>query len=118
MVDMPPSERLRAAKRAEACSAIGGPVGRFQLWEGHVWLIGLRRCGADVPLEDIYPEMTGPALATWLTGRFRVMFDRTSCLGDGWVKPVYRTIEHLVIDQGRVVDTQTETADLAGCSGH
>lgn len=116
-VEIPRNERLRAAARAESCSALGGPVGRFQLWEDHVWLVGLYRCGGDMPLEEIYPEMEGPTLASWLTGRFTARFDRGSCGGDGWLKPVFFTTHHLVIEQGRVVSVETETLDPANCAG-
>lgn len=114
-VELPRTERLIAAKRAERCSAIGGPVGRFQLWDNHVWLIGLRRCGdARMPLEEIYPEMTGPTPANWLNGRFTAKLDRL-CLKEGGVVPVFRTVHQLEIEQGRVVDMQTQTHDGSEC---
>ena len=42
-VPLPPSEGLRAMKRAEfpGCSAIGGPVGMFELRDRKLWLTGL-----------------------------------------------------------------------------
>lgn len=114
-VDLPRTERLQAARRAESCSAIGGPVGRFELRGDQVWLTGLRRCGDEhVPLAVIYPELPDPAPADWLTGRFSARLDRL-CTKEGGVTPVFRTVHDLVIENGRVVEMQTETHDGSEC---
>ena len=71
-VELPKSEILRAAKRSERCSAIGGPVGRFELIGEQVWLVGLLRCGGELPLSYAYPEMPDRVPATWLSGKYFV----------------------------------------------
>lgn len=119
-VDLPRTERLRAAKRAQACSAIGGPVGQFELRDEEVWLVGLRVCGGEMPLDEIYPEMTGPTPATWLNGRFRVDLDRL-CFKWASTMPVFGTTKHFDIKQGKVVRVETETRDATECqppAGH
>jgi len=112
-VDLPRTERLIAAKRAQRCSAIGGPVGRFQLWEDRIWLIGLYRCGGDMQLDEIYPEMEGPTLASWLNGQFSVRLE-LMCFTEG-AMPVFRTTHSFVVEHGEVVETQTETHDGSDC---
>lgn len=69
---LPKTDSLAAAKRAESCSAIGGPVGRFELVDEQIWLIGLLRCGGEMPLSYVYPDMPDRILATWLNGTYFV----------------------------------------------
>lgn len=119
-VDLPRTERLIAARRAQLCSAIGGPVGRFELRGEEVWLAGLRVCGGEMPLDEIYPEMTGPTPATWLNGRFRIDLDFL-CRKWGSTMPVFGTTKHFDIEQGKVVRAETETRDDTECqppAGH
>ena len=72
-VELPKSERLTAAKRAESCSAIGGPVGRFELVGERLWLVGLLRCGGEeLPLSHVYPEAPDRVAATWISGTYFV----------------------------------------------
>lgn len=72
-IKLPETQRLRDAKRAQRCTAVGGPVGRFRLEGDKLFLVGLRQCSGDVPLHDIYPDLTDPAPASWLNGTFHVL---------------------------------------------
>lgn len=112
-VELPRTEKLIAAKRAERCSAIGGPVGRFRLADDKIWLVGLRRCGADMPLSEIYPELANPAVATWLSGVFFVGLDQI-CVGPQR-KRQYRIFLRLEIEKGVVTKMQREERDEAIC---
>lgn len=69
---LPPSTALAEARLAQQCSAIGGPVGRFALVDGRLWLEGLATCGGPLPLQQIYPELGERVLADWLDGEATV----------------------------------------------
>ena len=85
---LPPSDRLIAMRRAEVgCSAIGGPVGKFKLESGKLWLTGLHKCGGDVYLSEVYPDFKSATLANWLTGTFTAQIGLL-CY-DKHVKPIY-----------------------------
>jgi hypothetical protein len=71
-IELPKSERLREVRRAQQCSAIGGPVGKFRIEDKQLWLDALRTCGEEMPLDAIYPDMHGPVVASWLSGNFRI----------------------------------------------
>jgi len=72
---LPRTQRLIAARIAQRCNAPGGPVGRYRLAEGRIWLIGLRSCGADLPVREIYPEFDDPTPALWLNGVLLARWD-------------------------------------------
>ena len=105
---------MLTARRAENCSAIGGPVGRFRLAEGKVWLDGLYRCRGDIPLEEIYPEFDKPALATWLNGVFYAKND-SMCFVAGFGY-VYRSTFRFVIENGVVTSLQRQENDEEMCN--
>lgn len=74
-LDLPPSEALFALKRAERCSAIGGPVGSYRYQDDKLWLVELRRCSGAIPLNQVFPDLESPALAVWLSGDFTARLD-------------------------------------------
>ena len=113
-VDLPRTEKLIAARRQENCSAIGGPVGRFRIADGKVWLVGLRRCGGDMPLKEIFPELGNPAFAKWLNGAFRAEVNHM-CLSPFSFGSLYRTTFRLEIKDGVVTDMQRQENDEADC---
>lgn len=114
-IDLPKTERLVEARRAEECSALGGPVGRFQLEDNKIWLVGLRRCRGDVPLHDIYPELDNPSQATWLNG---VLFAKIApmCITQHGER-LYRTTLRLEVKKGVVTHLQREEHAEAACRG-
>jgi|GEM_PF-2934783 len=119
-VGLPQTEKFRAAYIKEFenyCSAIGGIVGRFRLAEGKIWLIGLHNCDGDIPLEDIYPELSNPAFASWLNGVFFAKINRNHT---AWCPPgipihVYHTTLRLKIENGVVTDMQRQENDIPTC---
>ena len=114
-VKLPPSELLDEMKRKEmaGCSAIGGPVGKFELVDGKLWLTGLMKCSGDVRLHRVYPELDSPAFANWLSGTFKTRVDFL-CY-DKTVRPIYGLEQVLTVEQG-VVTAITETKiDPATC---
>jgi hypothetical protein len=112
-VELPDNERIWKIRRKEfGCSAIGGPVGRFRLEDGKLWLTGLMKCGGDIPLQEIYPDMTSPALAEWLSGTFKTVLDYRCHAGS---QSIYAVSQELVVEKG-VVRSLKETAnDLGAC---
>src|SRR3546814_15829672 len=75
-VKLPSSDKLDAAKlEGTQCSAIGGPVGNFELADGKLLLRSLRACDGDIPLDQIYGEFHGPVVADWVSGKFFVEID-------------------------------------------
>jgi len=115
-VDLPRTERLRAAKMAEMCSAIGGPVGNFRLADGKIWLDGLRRCGGNMPLEEVYPELDQPAFASWLNGMFTAKSGFVChSRHNGFLEYFYRTTLRLRVENGVVTNLQRQENDLVAC---
>lgn len=116
-VPLPPSEQLRAMKRAEfpGCSAIGGPVGTFELKEGKLWLTGLLKCSGAFDHRQIYPELASPAFADWLSGTFTVLLG--ACGYDPHLNgQAYARKQRITVDQG-VVNSVTELGGDASCAG-
>lgn len=112
---LPPSERLRAMKRAETnCSAIGGPVGVFEVRDRKLWLIGLHKCSGTVDLRAIYPELAGPALASWLSGSFKVVLDQRC--SDSVAGPLDAVEQELQLDQGIVTSVTELSRHQAACA--
>jgi hypothetical protein len=117
-VPLPPSERLRAMKHAEfpRCSAIGGPVGVFELRDRKLWLTGLFKCSGAFDHREVYPELASPAFASWLSGSF------TLALGPCGYDPrtgaeAYARKQRITVEQG-VVRSVTEQDNPAGsCQG-
>lgn len=67
-LDLPRNERLAELQRGQRCSAIGGPRAKWRLADDQLWLVGLFKCGGDIPLESVYGGNGEPILATWITG--------------------------------------------------
>ena len=113
-VDLPKTERLLEARKAERCSAIGGPVGRFKYENGKLWLVGLYRCGAPVDLREIYPEFDDNVLAVWLNGEFTAQ--------TGWLcrsrngRSIYRKTLNLTVIEGRVSAATETNNDESACA--
>jgi len=114
LIELPKSEGLSAARNIENCSAIGGPVGRFRIADGKIWLVGLFRCAGDIPLEDIYPEMENPAHATWLSGVFYAAIN-FMCRKPNSFGSLYRTTFRLEIEKGVISNMQRKENDEAAC---
>lgn len=111
-VELPRSESLTAAKRSERCSAIGGPVGRFELIGDELWLVGLLKCGGELPLSYVYPEMPERIPAVWLSGKYFVNLS-PRCFGiDGAEKS--RKYLTLNIVSG-VVSIESQRIDESEC---
>jgi hypothetical protein len=112
-VELRDNERIWQIRRKEfGCTALGGPVGRFRLEDGKLWLTGLMKCGGDIPLQEVYPDMKGPAVAEWLSGTFKTVLDYR-CWANG--QSVYAASQELVVEKG-VVRSLKETAhDLGVC---
>lgn len=110
---LPESEALTAMRRAERCSAIGGPVGRYRYADDKIWLVGLRRCGGPVPLNDVFPELETPAHAVWLSGEFRAKLDWLCRAKDN--SSVFAVELALRIERGNVVSTKTQRHDRSAC---
>ena len=108
-LELPRTGGLIAAKRSEACSAIGGPVGRFELVGKQIWLVGLHRCSGDMPLKHVYPEMPDRTPATWLNGRYFVKLS-PMCEGDSAIDRKHLTLE---IDGGIATITEQKVAESA-----
>lgn len=112
-VELPDNERIWQIRRKEfGCSAVGGPVGRFRLEDGKLWLTGFMKCSGDIPLQEIYPDLKSPAFAEWLSGTFKTVLDYR-CYANG--RQIYAATQELVVEQG-VVRSLKETAnDLSAC---
>ncbi|MGI4719156.1 MAG: hypothetical protein ACRYGO_19540 [Janthinobacterium lividum] len=114
-VELPFSETLRKMKREEflRCSAIGGPVGVFELKDRKIWLNKLSRCGGDVALREIYPDMDSPAFAGWLSGSFKTQLGYLC-----YVKPegaVYELEQELKVEHGVVTSLSERRRDRSAC---
>ena len=113
-VELPKTESLRAAKRAESCSAIGGPVGRFELVDEKIWLVGLLRCGGEMHLSYVYPEMPDRVLATWLNGTYFVQLS-PRCFGS---MGATKSRKHLTLSvEAGIASIEAQMIDESECSG-
>ena len=111
-LELPRTEGLAVAKRAESCSAIGGPVGKFELVNKQMWLVGLLRCSGEVPLSYVYPEMPERVPATWLNGTYFVKLS-PRCFGPMGAE---RNRKHLTlkIDAG-IASIEEQKIDESEC---
>ncbi|MCL2591337.1 MAG: hypothetical protein FWD67_10810 [Betaproteobacteria bacterium] len=111
---LPGNERLAAVLDEEwmNCSAIGGVVGRFRIADGKIWLAGLYKCGGDIPLKDIYPEMDSPAHATWLSGVFYAKVDGHMCNVWPIYRDQYRITYRLELKDGIVTSMQRQDNEI------
>ena len=114
-VELPFSENLRKMKHAEflACSAIGGPVGVFELKDRKIWLNKLSRCGGDVALREVFPDLDSPVFASWLSGSFKTQLGYLC-----YVKPggaVYELEQELTVERGVVTALSERRRDRSIC---
>jgi hypothetical protein len=116
-VPLPPSEQLRAMKRAEfpGCSAIGGPVGMFELRDRKLWLTGLFKCSGAFDHRQVFPELASPAFANWLSGTFTLALGPCGydVRGGG---QAYARKQKITVDQGVVTSVTEQDNDAAFCA--
>ena len=112
-MDLPRTEKLREMRLAQSCTAIGGPVGEFKIADRKVWLTSLRTCDGDIPLHDVYPEMSEPVVATWLDGNFAAKLGY-QCTINGYQR-IYQHSVRMVVEKGIVTEFQLEAGDDEGC---
>lgn len=113
-LELPDSEQLRSARRAETCSAMGGPVGQFMLLEGKIWLAGLYRCGGAIPLKSMFPDLPDPAMAEWLSGKFMVRVGYLCRNRAG--ATVYKREIGLMVQRGLVKSRDEKVNDDSSCA--
>src|SRR3546814_19671339 len=114
-VKLPSSDKLDAAKlEGTQCSAIGGPVGNFELADGKLLLRSLRACDGDIPLAQIYGEFHGPVVADWVSGKFFVEIDPL-CRSKAGVL-LHRESQPLIIEAGTIVSSEKQV--LAESASH
>lgn len=114
-MDLPRTPALREARLAQRCSALGGPVGRFEVSDDRIWLVGLYRCGGNFASEEIYPEMRGPVVADWLNGSFKAPLDfQCHAL---WGPRVYKHTARFEVRDGVVSGLRFEANDDSICEG-
>jgi len=112
---VPDSMRLLDLKVNEGsqCTAIGGPVGVFEHRDGKLWLTGFATCSRKIPLDEIYPEREGPALAEWLSGTFRTRVSMP-CRAFGG-RPVPALEQELTVSEGIVTAVTEKYLDHPAC---
>jgi len=113
-LDLPESEQLRKMARAESCTAIGGPRGTFKVADGALWLTGLHRCGGDVELSSVYPSMSRPVVATWVTGKLTAEFGNVVC----WSKagpPVFQRVANITVEAGKITVMSFNAPQVEHC---
>ncbi len=96
-----------------SCSAIGGPVSKLKLENNKLYLTSLYQCGGDLPLSDVYPKLKQPALATWLTGTYKVKLNEI-CLTKGY-NSVYEFHHTLIVKEGILTSISTTKNDKSTC---
>ena len=113
-MDLPKSDELRGLQmEGQACSAIGGPVGKFKYENGSLWLTGLRSCGEYHELNSVFPDLSNPTLAAWLNGTFKAKLD--------WLcrnihnQYVYKTELKLEVEKGVVISISEKHYDKSTC---
>ena len=113
-VSVPENEVLLTIRKGENCRSGGTPVGRFELVDGKLWLVGLLACKGAIPLRDVYPESTGPVVASWLTGTFDVQL-MVACPPEGGSKS-NRARRELTLRDGIDVSTAEQTTLVSDCA--
>ncbi len=114
----PESKELRALEikimEQGRCSAIGGPVSQLKLEDKKLFLTGLYKCGGDIPLSDVYPAFTKPALAVWLSGTFHSNLKYLCHNKKG--RMVFETEMTLVVEKGLVIKNTKKINDKSSCT--
>jgi hypothetical protein len=107
---LPRSERLQELVRAERCSAIGGPRGKYRISDGKLWLVGLFRCGGNITLESVYGGTGEPMLAEWISGDLVSDRGKPLCIRRGFfAPPIYERRMMFRVDRGVVTDLRQES---------
>ena len=93
---------------------MGGPVGMFKFEAGKLWLTGLSKCSGQIALQEMYPNMTAPVVAEWLTGTFETFmeFKCSSVAGP----PVYAVTQQLIVEKGVVQSVSEKLTDTTACA--
>ena len=103
-LSVPHSDKLQEMRRAERCSAKGGPKPSWRVADGKLWLVRFHRCSGEVPLEAIYDQITSPVFADWVTADLLTNRGPFLCLSGPYGPTVYATTVTLKIDHGIVKD--------------
>jgi len=77
---LPYSEELQEFRRAERCTAIGGPRGEYMVQDDKLWLHSLHRCRGKIEIKEVYPGDGQPILATWVTGELIAEVGESLCM--------------------------------------
>ena len=112
-LDLPKSKKLRELKFKQRCSAIGGPVGIFTLADGKLWLTGLRVCGGEISLNEVYPDRSDNIFANWLNGKFNAYMD--FLCRNSKSKIIYKTELELYVEKGIVISKKLISNDESVC---
>lgn len=113
-LDLPESEQLRAMARAEQCTAMGGPRGRYKVADGKLWLHGLYRCAGDMALSAVYPGTSQPMFANWVTGTLTAEFGPIVCRSKNGL-PVFEEVVTFTVDAGKITDLTHVHAEDRQC---
>lgn len=98
----------------EYCSAIGGPVGTYEIRGNRLMLLAMRTCGGSIPVQELLPELPSPAPATWVTGKFTVLLDRQCFSPEG--TEIYKTMINLSVADGVILSMREEQGEVGRCA--
>ena len=108
-LDLPRSEKLQEFRRAERCSAIGGPRGEYFVQDRKLWLYRLYRCSGSIELKEVYPQRDQPILATWVTGELVAEVGKTICMSTKGSFFIYETEIKMQVDEGEIKSMQSKS---------
>ena len=108
-LDLPRSEKLQEFRRAERCSAIGGPRGEYIVQDGKLWLSRLYRCGGNIDLKEVYSQQDQPILATWVTGELVAEVGKTICMSTKGSFFIYETDIKMQVEEGAIKSMQSKS---------
>jgi hypothetical protein len=108
-LDLPVSEKLKEIHRENRCTA-GGPTGKWRIEDNRLWLIGLRSCDGDIPLQNIYGGNGKPILATWVTRKLFIAKGRLLCFDRGFGEGISETTVMLRVKEGLLIEV-SETSN-------
>jgi len=109
-IDFPQNETLQELRRAERCTALGGPRARWRIFAHRLWLTGVFTCGANIPLASIYGGTGNPILATWVTGKLLTYKGKQLCY-ESYGSGIHEKTVSLRVENGVVLE-QTEESNL------
>lgn len=108
-LDLPSSEQLQEFRRAERCSAIGGPRGEYVVKDGKLWLYRLYRCGGTIETKEVYPQQDQPILATWVTGELVAEVGKPVCKSTKGNFFIYDTEITMLVEGGAIKSMQSKS---------